>query len=94
MELGCLLKLPWLVKTLDDGDSHKFSASLEEILSFPNFEILETGKLPKRWRCAFPRGTKMRNGLHFWIHSDAHMHSKYFKSFWGRNGPPKGQKTP
>jgi len=40
--LGCLLKLPWLIKILDDGASHQFWSSLEDFLSFTNFEILNT----------------------------------------------------
>jgi len=35
--LGCFLKLPWLIKMIDDGASHQFWLGLEEILFFANF---------------------------------------------------------
>ena len=40
--LVCLLKLPWLIRILDDGSYNEFWSSLEEFLSFANFEILNT----------------------------------------------------
>jgi len=38
-----LLKLPWLIKILDDGAAHQFWSSLEEFLSFANFKHRKFG---------------------------------------------------
>jgi len=55
---------------LDDGSSHQFWLGLEEILFFANFGNC-TQKIwlnaQRHRRCAFPRGTQWKNGLHFWI---------------------------
>lgn len=49
--LGCLVKLPWCIRTLDDGASHQFLTSLEEFLSLANFGISPIGKMHK---CTVP----------------------------------------